>query len=268
MSARVLFLGLGIMGAPMATHLVRAGYAVTGVDPAPGRAERWAASCGGAVASDPRAAVADAAFVVTCVSDEAALDRLAFAGGLAARLAAGGCWIDHTTTSASLARRLAEAAAQRGAAFVDAPITGAAVAAEAGTLAAMVGGTDIAFRAAEPVIACYAQTTRHVGPAGAGQVAKMMNQLCIAGTVRGLYEAITLGRTASIDLDAVFAVLRAGSAQSVQMDRRIAALDRASRDFAADYGWIAKDLEIALEEALSREADLPVTAAILKLLRG
>jgi 3-hydroxyisobutyrate dehydrogenase len=266
MSARVAFFGLGTMGAPMATHLVKAGYEVLGIDPAAGRARRWAAESGGVAADDPRAA-ADAVVVVTCVSDEPALEELAFAGGLAAALAPGACWIDHTTTSATLALRLAEAAAARGVLFVDAPISGGADGAAAGALAAMVGGADAAYRVTEPVIACYADTRRHVGPAGSGQVAKMMNQLCIAGTVRGLHEAIALGRAASVDLDAVFAVLRGGSANSVQMERRAAALDRVSLSFTADYGWIAKDLEIALAEAQARGAELPVAAAILALLR-
>ena len=261
--AKVAFLGLGVMGYPMARHLVHAGHAVTAYNRTASKADRWAAETGGQAAPTPARAAEGAAFVMTCVGNDDDLRQVckgddgAFAG-----MAEGAILVDHTTVSAAVTRELHAEAADRGLAFVDAPISGGQAGAENGALSVMCGGDQAAYDAAEPVIAAYARICRRIGDSGAGQMTKMCNQIAIAGLVQGLSEALHFAQKAGLDGRKVVEVISQGAAGSWQMSNRYETMldDHFDHGFAVD--WMRKDLGICLDAADENGASLPVTALV------
>jgi 3-hydroxyisobutyrate dehydrogenase len=258
--AKVAFLGLGVMGFPMAGHLAAKGHQVTVYNRTTAKAEAWVARHGGAFAVAPGEAAAGADFVMACVgndSDLRAVCEAAFAG-----MAPGAVFIDHTTVSAQVTRELAAEAAARGIGYVDAPVSGGQAGAENGVLSIMCGGTLTDYAKAEPVMAAYARVCRRLGDTGAGQLAKMMNQICIAGLMQGLSEALAFGEKAGLDGAAVVEVISQGAAGSWQMVNRHKTMlaDQFNHGFAVD--WMRKDLGICLATADEIGARLPVTALV------
>ncbi|MBB4210283.1 3-hydroxyisobutyrate dehydrogenase [Rhodothalassium salexigens DSM 2132] len=263
MTLKVAFLGLGVMGYPMAAHLVRAGHRVTAYNRTAPKAERWAAETGAAHAATPADAARGCDLVMACVGADADVRAVCTgADGAFAAMAEGAVFVDHTTTSAALAREMAEAAAERGLGFVDAPVSGGQAGAEAGQLTIMCGGDQGAFDTAEPALAAYGKRVRRLGDAGAGQTAKMVNQVCIAGIVQGLSEALHLCQSAGLDADAVVDVIGQGAAQSWQMDNRAHTMVRGEFDFGFAVDWMRKDLGIVLDEARRLGISLPLTALV------
>jgi len=263
MSEKVAFLGLGVMGYPMAGHLVKAGHEVTVYNRTSKRAEAWVAEFGGRAAKTPREAAAGASFVFACVGNDDDVRAVTFgADGAFAGMAKGAILVDHTTASASLARELAEAAKDAGLGFVDAPISGGQAGAEHGVLTVMAGGAEADYARAEPIIDAYARAVRLMGPAGSGQLTKMVNQICIAGVVEGLSEGIHFAQRAGLDPAAVIDVISKGAAQSWQMENRYKTMiaDEFDHGFAVD--WMRKDLAICLNEARNNGAHLPVAALV------
>ena len=261
--ARVAFLGLGVMGAPMAGHLVKAGHEVTVWNRTGAKARAWAETYGGAVADTAAAAATDAEFVLACVGNDDDLRAVTTGeAGAFAGMAEGTVFVDHTTVSARVTRELAAIAAERGVAYVDAPVSGGQAGAENGALSVMCGGDATAYARAEPVIDAYAKICRRLGDTGAGQMAKMMNQICIAGLVQGLSEALRFGEMAGLDGAAVVEVISQGAAGSWQMANRHATMleGRFEHGFAID--WMRKDLGICLATADEIGAPLPVTALV------
>jgi 3-hydroxyisobutyrate dehydrogenase-like beta-hydroxyacid dehydrogenase len=260
---RVAFLGLGVMGHPMAGHLQRAGHRVTVYNRTPAKAARWVDEYGGSSAPTPRAAAAGADVVCTCVGNDDDLRAVVVgADGAYAGMKAGAVLVDHTTASAAVARELAAVATERGLAFLDAPVSGGNVGAMNGTLTIMCGGEATAFEAARPVIGAYAKAVTLLGPSGAGQLAKMVNQIAIAGLLQALAEAIAFGQRAGLDMAAVLGVIGKGAAQSWQMDNRGPTMIEGRFDFGFAVDWMRKDLGIALDEARRNGAQLPVTALV------
>jgi 3-hydroxyisobutyrate dehydrogenase len=260
---RVAFLGLGVMGHPMAGHLARAGHAVTVFNRTPSKAQAWTAEHGGRHAPTPAAAAAGADFVFACVGNDDDLRSVVLGGqGAFAGMAAGAVFIDHTTASAEVARELAAAAAGRGLAFVDAPVSGGQAGAVNGTLTVMCGGDAAAFDAMQPVALAFARAVTRIGDSGTGQLAKMVNQVAIAGLVQGLAEAIAFGRRAGLDMPLVLDVIGKGAAQSWQMDNRGRTMIDGRFDFGFAVDWMRKDLGLVLDEARSNGAQLPVTALV------
>ncbi len=259
----VAFCGLGVMGAPMARHLAEAGHEVTVYNRTATRAEAWVAAHGGRAAATPAAAAADAEVVFVCVGNDDDV-RAVVSGedGVLAGLRAGGVLVDHTTASADLARQLDELCRARGVGFVDAPVSGGQAGAEAGTLTVMCGGEPGTFERVEPVIDAYARACTLLGPAGSGQLTKMVNQLAIAGVLQGLSEALNFGVRAGLDTDAVLDVISKGAAQSWQMENRGRTMVRGEFDFGFAVEWMRKDLGICLAEARRNGARLPVTALV------
>jgi 3-hydroxyisobutyrate dehydrogenase len=263
MSERIAFIGLGVMGGPMAGHLQRAGHRVTVCNRSAGKAERWAATYGGRRAASAAEAAEGAGVVVACVgTDDDVRAVTTGAGGAFASMAPGTVFVDHTTTSAGLARELAAAAAERGLAFLDAPVSGGQAGAEAGTLTVMAGGDESAFARVRPVLECYARSMRRLGPSGAGQRTKRVNQICIAGRLQGLAEGLHFAAAAGLDREAVVAVISKGAAQSWQMDHRAATMLAGDYDFGFAVDWMRKDLGFVLAEADRAGVDLPVTALV------
>lgn len=261
--ARVAFLGLGVMGFPMARHLAAKGHAVTVYNRTAAKAEDWVARHGGAHAATPAAAAAGAEIVLACVGNDVDLESVTLGpDGAFAALAPGAVFVDHTTASAAIARRLAAAAAERGAAFIDAPVSGGQAGAENGVLTVMCGGEPEAYARAEPVILAYAQACRLMGPAGAGQLTKMVNQICIAGLLQGLSEGLAFAEKAGLDGEAVLDVIGKGAAGSWQMENRGKTMLANSFDFGFAVDWMRKDLAICLAEANLNGAALPATALI------
>jgi 3-hydroxyisobutyrate dehydrogenase-like beta-hydroxyacid dehydrogenase len=255
---RIAFFGLGAMGTPMARRLADTGHAVAPFDVNAGALARWRAAGAG-----PSFSVADAAVVVTCVTDEGALTSLA--PDLLRSLPREALWIDHTTASAVTAERLARACARIGAGFVDAPVSGGPEGAAEGRLVAMAGGTPADVERARPLLAAYAAHVVHLGPAGSGQLAKAANQLAIAGTVRGLAEAVALARSGGLDVNALLEALAGGTAASRQLERTRAQW-LADEPFEHAFAWLAKDLALALHEAERLRTELPASACIAQLL--
>lgn len=261
--ARVAFLGLGVMGFPMAGHLAAKGHEVTVHNRTASKADKWVVKHGGRAAATPQDAVRDAEFVFACVGNDDDVRQVttgpegAFSG-----MAKDAIFVDHTTASATLARELYATAQAQGLSFLDAPVSGGQAGAETGRLTVMVGGDDAAFERAAPVIASYAKTCRLLGPAGSGQLAKMMNQIAIAGIVQGLAEAIHFGKSAGLDVEAVIGVLSQGAAQSWQMDNRHTTMLAQKYDYGFAVDWMRKDLGIALAEARRNQARLPLTALV------
>ncbi|MDT8855804.1 NAD(P)-dependent oxidoreductase [Paracoccaceae bacterium Fryx2] len=260
---KLAFLGLGVMGFPMAGHLAARGHEVTVYNRTPARAEAWVAKHGGASAATPARAAHGAEFVLACVGNDDDL-RAVCTGpdGAFAGMAPGAVFIDHTTVSAQVTREMAAHAAALGLGFVDAPVSGGQAGAENGALSVMCGGTLEDYDRAEPVIAAYARICRRLGDSGSGQLAKMMNQICIAGLVQGLAEALAFGEKAGLDGRAVVEVISQGAAGSWQMANRHQTMldDRFDFGFAVD--WMRKDLGICLATANEIGAALPVTALI------
>lgn len=260
---RAAFIGLGTMGYPMAGWLARAGIDVTVFNRTASRAEAWCRDYPGRAAATPRAAANAAQIVFTCVGDDPDLEAVVLGeDGVFSGLRAGGILVDHTTASAHLARRLAAAGVERGLQVLDAPVSGGQAGAEGGTLTVMVGGEAETFAAAEPLLRHYARAVRLLGPAGSGQLTKMVNQICIAGLLQGLSEGLRFAQRAGLDPAAVVDVISKGAAQSWQMDNRWETMVNNQFDFGFAVEWMQKDLRICLEEAGANGAELPVTALV------
>jgi len=260
---RVAFIGLGVMGHPMAGHLARAGHAVTVYNRSPAKAAAWVAEYGGAQAATPAAAAAGARCVFACVGNDDDLRQVTLGEhGAFAGMAAGAVFVDHTTASAAVARELDAAARERGMHFVDAPVSGGQAGAVNGTLTIMCGGEAQAFEAMKPVALAYARAVTLLGASGAGQLAKMVNQVCIAGLVQGLSEAIAFGQKCGLDMGLVLEVIGKGAAQSWQMDNRGGTMVDDKFDFGFAVDWMRKDLGLVLDEARRNGAKLPVTALV------
>ena len=261
--ARTAFVGLGVMGYPMAGHLASAGHEVTVFNRTRAKAERWREQHGGRVAATPREAAEGAAFVFTCVGNDEDLRSVVYGErGILAGLAAGAVLVDHTTASADIARELAAACREKGADFLDAPVSGGQSGAENGQLTIMCGGDEEAFARAEPVMRAYGRAVTLMGPAGAGQLTKMVNQIAIAGLLQALSEAANFALRAGLDTDRVLEVISKGAAQSWQMDNRWRTMLRGEFDFGFAVDWMRKDLAIAIDEARRNGAPLPVTALV------
>jgi 3-hydroxyisobutyrate dehydrogenase len=261
--ARIAFLGLGVMGAPMARHLAAAGHDLAVFNRSPDKARKWAERHGGRAAASAAEAAAGAEAVIACVGNDADVEAITLGdAGAFAAMAAGALFIDHTTVSARLARRLAEAGCERGLKVVDAPVSGGQAGAEAGKLAVMCGGEAADVEAARPLIAAYGARIVHVGPAGHGQMAKMVNQICIAGIVQGLSEAVHFTAAAGLDGDKVLEAISGGAAQSWQMINRWPTMARGEFDFGFAVDWMRKDLGLTLDEARANGAQLPLTALV------
>jgi len=260
---KVAFLGLGVMGFPMAGHLVRAGHAVTVWNRTPSKAATWVAAHGGAAAATAAAAAGGADFVMACVGNDDDLRAVCLGPeGAFAGMRAGAVFVDHTTVSAQVTRELAAVAAAEGKGFVDAPVSGGQAGAQNGVLSVMCGGDEGHYAAAEPVIAAYARICRRLGGSGSGQIAKMMNQIAIAGLVQGLAEALRFGEKAGLDGKAVVEVISQGAAGSWQMANRHATMLEDRFDFGFAVDWMRKDLGICLATAEEIGAPLPVTALV------
>ena len=261
--ATVAFLGLGVMGFPMARHLAAKGHQVTVYNRSPAKAEAWVAAHGGRAARRPREAAKGAEFIMACVGNDDDLRAVCLGpDGAFAGMAPGAVFVDHTTVSAQVTRELAAVAAEQGKHFVDAPVSGGQAGAENGVLSVMCGGEAAAYDRAEPVIAAYARICRRLGDSGAGQLAKMMNQICIAGLVQGLAEALAFGQKAGLDGAAVVEVISQGAAGSWQMANRHKTMLAGEFDFGFAVDWMRKDLKICLETADEIGASLPVTALV------
>jgi 3-hydroxyisobutyrate dehydrogenase len=257
---RIGFAGLGIMGAPMATHLVRAGQEVSGFNRSPGKAIAWAAAAGARHAGSAREAADGAELFILCVGRDDDVAEVV-AEALPA-LAEGGVVVDHTTTSARLARALAELCAASGRSFIDAPVSGGQAGAENGQLSVMAGGDPAAFARAEPVLMAYSKAVNLMGPPGSGQLTKMVNQICIAGVIQGLAEAMHFAKSAGLDTAAVHEAIGKGAAQSWQMDNRWPTMAGNKYDFGFAVDWMRKDLGLVLEEARANGSHLALTALV------
>jgi 3-hydroxyisobutyrate dehydrogenase len=257
---KVAFIGLGVMGYPMAGHLVRAGHQVSVFNRSPEKANRWAAEHGGRAGASIAESAAGCAAVALCVGNDDDV-RACLAEALPA-MAEDGVVIDHTTTSAKLAREAAALARTQGRWFVDAPVSGGQAGAQAGTLSVMAGGEAAAFALAEPVIGAYAKAVRRIGGPGDGQLCKMVNQICIAGVVQGLAEAVHFAKTAGLDTEAVLEAVSKGAAQSWQMDNRFKTMVEGRFDFGFAVDWMRKDLGLVLDEARTNGASLGLTALV------
>ena len=261
--SKIAFIGLGVMGFPMAGHLARAGHDVAVYNRTADKAIRWAAAYAGRVCATPQLAARAAEVVISCVGNDDDLREVTVgAEGAFAAMAAHTVYVDHSTTSARVARELAAVAAARHIAFLDAPVSGGQVGAEKGQLTIMVGGDAPAYTRVEPLLHCYARSARRLGAAGAGQLAKMVNQICCAGIIQGLAEALNFGQRAGLDMPEVLQVISRGAAQSWQMDNRATTMLEGKFDFGFAVDWMRKDLGIVLEEARRNGAQLPTTALI------
>lgn len=261
--ANIAFIGLGIMGAPIAGHLAKAGHSLTVYNRSIGKAKRWAEAYGGAVAVNPAKAAEDADIVISCVGTDDDLAQVTLGRDGAFRsMKAGTLFIDHTTVSARIARQLFVEGESLGLHCVDAPVSGGQAGAENGRLSIMCGGTEPAVTAAKIAMQSYAARIVHVGRAGAGQTAKMVNQICIANVIQGVAEALRFAQAAELDIDKVFDAISGGAAQSWQMDNYWKTMAQDSFDFGFAVDWMRKDLGLALDEARANGATLPVTALI------
>ena len=260
---KVAFLGMGVMGHPMAGHLARAGHEVTVYNRSAAKAAAWVAEYGGRSAPTPREAAAGARIVFACVGNDDDLRSVVLGpDGAFAGMAEGALFVDHTTASAEVARELFAVAASRGLGFVDAPVSGGQAGAVNGMLTVMCGGEPEAFERARPVAMAYSRAFTLIGAPGAGQLAKMVNQICIAGLVQGLSEGIAFGQAAGLDMKQVLEVIGKGAAQSWQMDNRGSTMVDDRFDFGFAVDWMRKDLGLCLDEARRNGARLPVTALV------
>jgi 3-hydroxyisobutyrate dehydrogenase len=260
---KVAFIGLGVMGYPMAGHLKKGGYDVTVYNRNAEKAKQWVAEYGGKSAPTPAEAAKDQEIVFCCVGRDSDLREVTLGGqGAFGAMKKGSLFVDHTTASASIARELAAEAEKRGFDFVDAPVSGGQAGAVNGKLGIMCGGTEAAYARAEPVMAVYTKLAKRLGPAGSGQLTKMANQICIAGTVQGMAEAYSLMRAAGLDIESVTEVISKGAAQSWQMENRIKTMNANEYNHGFAVEWMRKDLSIALDEARRQGVSLPVTAVV------
>ncbi|MBC7478998.1 MAG: NAD(P)-dependent oxidoreductase [Pseudorhodobacter sp.] len=261
--AKLAFVGLGVMGFPMAGHLTAKGHQVTVYNRNPAKAAAWVAKHGGLSAPTPRQAAEGAEFVLSCVGNDGDLRAVCLGpDGAFAGMASGTVFIDHTTVSAEVTRELASLAAAAGKGFIDAPLSGGQAGAENGVLSIMCGGAEADYARAEPVMQSYARICKRLGPTGSGQLAKMMNQICIAGLVQGLAEALAFGEKAGLDGEAVVEVISQGAAGSWQMVNRHKTMLADKFDFGFAVDWMRKDLGICLATANQIGASLPVTALV------
>jgi 3-hydroxyisobutyrate dehydrogenase len=261
--AKVAFLGLGVMGYPMAGHLKKKGHEVTVYNRTSAKAEKWVAEFGGSSAPTPKAAAAGQEIVFACVGNDDDLRTIttgtegAFEG-----MGGGAIFVDHTTASAEIARDLHARAQARGLGFIDAPVSGGEAGAQNGTLTVMCGGDEAYYGRVEPVIMCFAKASRLMGPSGSGQLTKMVNQICIAGLVEALAEGLHFATKAGLDANAVIDVISKGAAQSWQMENRHKTMIEGKFDFGFAVNWMRKDLGICLSEARRNGANLPVSALV------
>jgi 3-hydroxyisobutyrate dehydrogenase len=257
------FIGLGVMGGPMAGHLAKAGHRVTVYNRTASRAQDWVATYGGTAKPTPREAALDADIVFACVGNDDDLRQVTMGvDGAFAGMDPGALFVDHTTASAEVARELAADAEARGIAFLDAPVSGGQAGAEKGILTVMVGGDETAFAKAEPVIRHFGRAVTLMGPSGAGQLTKMVNQICIAGLVQALSEGIAFAEHAGLDAVKVIEVISKGAAQSWQMENRSPTMIEGRFDFGFAVDWMRKDLSIVLDEARRNGARVPVAALV------
>ena len=257
---KIGFAGLGVMGAPMARHLVGAGHEVTGFNRSNAKAQAWAQATGGRAAETVGEAADGAELFILCVGNDDDVRQVT--GQALERLAQGAVIVDHTTTSAKVAREMSEAATSVGQTFLDAPVSGGQAGAENGQLSVMVGGDADALARAEPALRAYSKAIQHMGPSGSGQLTKMVNQIAIAGVVQGLAEAVHFAQVAGLDTDAVYEAVSKGAAQSWQMDNRWKTAARGEFDFGFAVDWMRKDLGLVLDEARANGARLAQTALV------
>jgi len=263
MSCKVSFIGLGVMGYPMAGHISKAGHNVTVYNRTKSKAEKWIKEYKGKIAETPEEAAKDSDFVFTCVGNDNDLKEVATGEkGIFNTIRKGSIYIDNTTASAKVAKKLYSHAKDHGFSFLDAPVSGGQAGAENGSLTVMVGGDKQDFEKAKNVIDCYSKKAQLLGPAGSGQLAKMVNQICIAGLVQGLSEGINFGLNANLKMEDVIDVISKGAAQSWQMENRSKTMIDDKFDFGFAVDWMRKDLKIAIEEAKKNNTPLPVTKIV------
>jgi 3-hydroxyisobutyrate dehydrogenase len=261
--AKVAFLGLGVMGYPMARHLKAKGHEVTVYNRTTAKAEKWVSENGGRLGKTPREAAEGQEIVFSCVGNDDDLRQVVVGkDGALEGMKSGTVFVDHTTASAAVARELHGKAKEKGVGFVDAPVSGGQAGAENGVLTVMCGGDPEPYARAEPVIMSFARACRLLGPVGSGQLTKMINQICIAGLVQGLAEGIHFGKRAGLDVEAVLDVISKGAAGSWQMENRGKTMNQGKFDFGFAVDWMRKDLAICLGEARKNGAQLPVTALV------
>lgn len=261
--SKVTFIGLGTMGYPMAGHLLRAGHDVTVYNRTAEKAHRWVKEYGGKEAPTPRLAAQEADFVFTCVGNDNDLRSVILGEeGAFSGMKSGAILVDCTTDSANVARELAAIAKEKGLGFIDAPVSGGQSGAEKGVLTVMCGANEADFAKAQPVISAFAQAVTRIGDVGCGQLAKMCNQICIAGVVQSLSEAIAFGLNAGLDMSLVLKVIGKGAAQSWQMDNRGETMMRGQFDFGFAIDWMRKDLGLCLDEAKRNGSSLPTVALV------
>lgn len=259
----VAFVGLGVMGFHMAGHLAAAGHSVAVFNRTREKAQRWSDKFGGRVASSPADACGGAEFAFCCVGDDPDVEAVVTGDdGMLRGLKSGAVLVDHTTTSANLAQSLYDVAKAQGVAFLDAPVSGGEAGAQNGALTVMCGGDEGAFEQSAPLFEAYAKQFRLIGPTGSGQLAKMVNQICIAGLVQGLSEGVAFGLSNGLDINTVVDVISKGAAQSWQMDNRAETMANGKYEFGFAVDWMRKDLRICLQQARDSGASLPVAALV------
>ena len=257
---KIAFAGLGVMGAPMARHLLANGHAVTGYNRSPEKAGAWSEAHGGRAAATVAEAAAGAELLILCVGNDDDVRQVV--GEAMPHLAPGAVIVDHTTTSATVAREMSALAAGQGMAFIDAPVSGGQAGAENGQLSVMAGGDAEALARVEAALMCYSKAIKHMGSSGAGQLTKMVNQIAIAGVVQGLAEAVHFAKAAGLDTDAVYDAVSKGAAQSWQMDNRWKTAAEGRFDFGFAVDWMRKDLGLVLDEARANGATLDMTRLV------
>ena len=263
MTCNVAFIGLGVMGYPMAGYISKAGHNVTVFNRTISKADKWISEYKGKMAETPAEAAKDAEYIFTCVGNDNDLREVSMGkNGLYNTAKKGSVYIDNSTVSAEICRELYKTAKDKGFDFLDAPISGGQPGAESGKLTVMVGGDEKIFSKAKPIIDCYSQKVNLIGPSGSGQLTKMMNQMCIAGTVQGLSEAINFGINAGLDMDKVMDTISKGAAQSWQMENRYRSMTDNKFDFGFAVDWMRKDLAIVIEEAKRNGSPIPVTEIV------
>lgn len=265
-SAPVAFVGLGTMGYPMAGHLQKAGHEVCVFNRTKTKAEAWQKEFQGKTADTPRDAARGAQFVFLCVGNDDDVRSVVYGeNGVLAGMAPGSILVDHTTTSAVLAREIAEKCSEKGVSFVDAPVTGGESGAKQGSLSVLCGGDDLTVNLIRPIVSAYASSITRIGPVGHGQLAKMVNQICIAGCVQGLAEALAFGQRSGINMEKVLSAIGSGAASSWQMNNRGMTMLEGKFDFGFAVDWMRKDLGIVLDEASRNGASLPITSKVDEL---
>lgn len=263
MSENTAFIGLGVMGYPMAGYLAKAGHNITVYNRTTSKAEKWVKDYGGKLALTPAEAAKNATFIFACVGNDDDLRSVTTGkDGAFSAMKSGAMFVDHTTASAKVARELSDAAEKLGCTSLDAPVSGGQAGAENGVLTVMVGGDQKSFKRAEPLIRNYAKMIKLLGPAGFGQLTKMVNQICIAGLVQGLAEGIHFAKAVGLDVEAVIETISKGAAQSWQMENRYKTMNDNFFDHGFAVDWMRKDLAIALKEARANQAHLPVAALV------